>query len=106
MKPQDWFGVGVRLSGIWCLMQSLGYLLGFFAIQLGYSTSATTTYFSQSPDKSSMYLVYSLGYGAIALWFLLDADRLVGWSYRLPLSAGESSGEDPSDSESGESHHE
>jgi len=34
MKPQDWFGLGVRFAGVWCMIQTVTNVVFFLDVRL------------------------------------------------------------------------
>jgi hypothetical protein len=84
MKPRDWFGLGVRFTGLWCLMQSATNLLYFLDVRLGFSSpgdAAQSVYGKTSPQG---YVLYAAGYSAIAFYFLLCTEHLTRWTFNEP----------------------
>ena len=43
MKPKDWFIVGVRLIGVWVLLEFLGEVIAACQVNFGMTTSHTYT---------------------------------------------------------------
>ena len=43
MKPKDWFGVGVRLLGVWMLLNAVTELSGVVESEFGYTKYTTIT---------------------------------------------------------------
>jgi hypothetical protein len=74
MKPQDWFGLGVRFAGLWCVVQSAMNLMYFLDIWLGLSRLREPSYLTS--DKPAGYLLYAVGYAALGLYFLFRTEHL------------------------------
>ena len=81
MKPRDWFGLGVRFTGLWCLMQSVGYLLFFLDVRLGFSAIRDVTQAVYGKDSPQGYLLYAAVYAALAYYFLLCTEHLTRWTF-------------------------
>ena len=59
MKPKDLFGVGVRLFGVWWLLQAIGSFYAFVEVEVGWV--------SAQPISIGSYAVAYAVHGAISL---------------------------------------
>jgi hypothetical protein len=84
MKPEDWFGLGIRFTGVWCLLQSATYLMAFLDLCLGFSSIRDTPLYPSQLNSSSSYMIYMLGYAALALLFQFGASHFTKWTFRSP----------------------
>ncbi len=78
MKPEDWFGVGVRLFGVWCGINALQNFAYFVDLRW-------QAFRLRSPDRDSIdayaNLAYAFLYAALALYFLLKTKHLTDFAY-------------------------
>jgi len=84
MKSQDWFGLGVRFVGLWCVLQSIQHALLFLDLRLGFSQMRGASYTTSEYSNPIGHVMYVAGYGAMAVYFLLGADHLTGMTYGRP----------------------
>jgi hypothetical protein len=71
MKASDWFGVGVRILGLWFLGHCVIYLASFLDLFLG-----ITPLEDARVANSNAYLVYVVGYAFVGLVFVIGAGFL------------------------------
>lgn len=72
MKPKDWFVVGVRLIGVWWLVEASQELFYFINAEMGYS-------------KSTLYLpgtygVHAVGNFVVGLFLISGAKLLMSFA--------------------------
>ena len=97
MKPQDWFGLALRLLGIWLLWQSYQSLLFFLDVRLGFTPSRDAPFSSTPATNANGYLLYMVGYGVLG-WFLAFApEPFVKRSYRDWSPSAEAQDASPTD---------
>lgn len=84
MTPRDWFGLGVRFAGIWCALQSASSLMRFLDVRLGFSMMREFSFNPYEYNAPNGHWLYVLGYGVLALYFLLGADHLTRLSFGAP----------------------
>src|SRR4029079_10863327 len=82
MKPRDWFGVGVRLTGVWCLLQALTQLLLVIELKTGISGVGDTGFSSDNSDSMKRHMLFAVGYTVIGFVMLLATEALTRWTYR------------------------
>ena len=82
MKPHDWFGLALRLFGIWLLWQSFQSLLFFLDVRLGFSPSRDSPFSSTPATNANGYLLYVAGYGVLGWYLTFAAELFVRRSYR------------------------
>jgi hypothetical protein len=75
MKPQDWFGLGVRFLGLWCALQTVQNVMYFLDVRLGFSPmrGSSASFQDNSPVA---YLMYAAGYAVLGAYFLLGTEHL------------------------------
>jgi hypothetical protein len=74
MKYCELFAVGVRLFGVWLLIQGAYYIEAFADVKL-YPVS------DRARDSAGGYLIYATVDLALAAFFLLWTRVIVNWSY-------------------------
>jgi hypothetical protein len=71
MNPREWFVLGIRLFGIWCLTRGVTQFASFADLRFHLSGSL--------PDmKPNAYLYYAAWDFVLAAYFLLGARHLAG----------------------------
>lgn len=80
MKPQDWFGLGVRGAGIWCLMQAVLNVAYFLDMRLGFADSRGAS-FTMRDSSPVGFLLYAAVYAGLAAYFILGAGHISTLSY-------------------------
>ena len=76
MNSRDWFGVGVRLIGVYCLIPALQNLLFFVDVQSNLSN------YRESDGEPLGFLLYGIGYVALGVFLLRAAEGLTAFTYR------------------------
>lgn len=82
MNARDWFGVGVRLLGVWCFIQAVQNLLYFFDVKSGLSPLRDLAGQIDHLGSPFSYLVYAVGYLVLTAYFLFGSEHLADWCYR------------------------
>ncbi|HSV14606.1 MAG TPA: hypothetical protein VLI90_10115 [Tepidisphaeraceae bacterium] len=72
MKPKDWFVVGVRLIGVWWLVQALQELIYLICFELKYTTSSLYT--------PGTFVVHAVANLLIGLFLVSGAKLLVSFA--------------------------
>ncbi len=88
MQPQDWFGVAVRVLGVYHLILGLQYFASYAEMRLGLLSpnwAASESAGSYSPAIS--YLLSGCCDVGTALFLLLCTDYLIYWTYGLQSTA-------------------
>ena len=83
MQSRDWFGVGVRLFGVWELICAAGYLIAWIRVVV--ENAAAGSYFSLSEQASSeprTYILYAGGSVLMASYLLFCTDHLTRLTFR------------------------
>jgi hypothetical protein len=81
MRPRDWFGVGVRLLGLYVVYDGFSYLVGFLARRMVDSRIARELGGGSVPGYYLVYAVCFLAFGFLLLW---GAERLTRWAFNEP----------------------
>ncbi len=74
MNCKDLFALGVRLFGVWLIMNGIFYVAGFIDGKL-YPAS------DRARDSAAANLIYASLDFAVAAFFLLWTHVIVGWTY-------------------------
>ena len=74
MKARDYFGLGVRLFGVWLICRAVQYIASFTDMKL-YPAS------DRIRDGAAAHLIYAAVDFALAAFFLLGTRVVVAWSY-------------------------
>ena len=74
MSCKDWFGLGVRLLGVWLIILGVGSVGVFLDVKLYPATD-------KARDGAAGNLIYATLYLALAAFFLLWTRVVVGWTY-------------------------
>jgi hypothetical protein len=80
MKPQDWFGLGVRFAGVWCAIQAAINVAYFLDVRLGFSELRESAYGGVRGSPIG-YLLYAAVYAVLAAYFVLGAGHLTRLSF-------------------------
>lgn len=86
MKPQDWFGLGVRFTGVWCAIQTILNVMYFLDVRLGFSQLRSSSSSLQDFGSPVGYLIYAAGYAVLATYFLLGTGHLTALTFGKPPS--------------------
>jgi hypothetical protein len=85
MQPRDWFGVSVRLLGLWAFYQGFGNLTYFAAARLGLSLPwSAAGQLDLDFDASTVYLFYAACQFSLAVFLLLKVDWITAWAFDKP----------------------
>ncbi len=106
MKAPDWFGVGVRLFGVYCLFEAVGYFAVICELRLGLHKDYTTEALGTGHRLTLSYLWHGFTQLALSAFLLFGANHLIGWTYPAAQADSSSSTTTPSradESESGKS---
>lgn len=80
MKPQDWFGLGVRFAGVWCVIQAVLNVLYFLDVRLGFAPMRGAAFLSD--DRSPVgFLMYAAAYAVLGAYFLLGTGHLIALTF-------------------------
>ena len=79
MKSEDWFGLGVRLLGVWQLMKAAQYLVTAMDVRLNLFQEHVNPL--ADDDTGAAYLFYCLAYGAIGMGLIFGAKLLTQFAY-------------------------
>jgi len=83
MRPQDWFGVGVRLLGVWVLFQGVvGNLLKVGTSQLGLGPASIAKEWNDVHSAQMHDLWYAAGFLACSICLIFGAEYLTRWAYK------------------------
>ena len=74
MSSRDWFGVGVRLFGIWLITRGSVYVATLGEYKLGFATAPN----GGNPTSLLLYTILDFGLAAV---FLLWTRHVVEWTY-------------------------
>ena len=77
MTASDWFGVAVRIIGVWMLVKAMEQLIAFIYLRIEAKGASPLV----GDPSSNSYLVYLVGYLLLAFVFLFLADELVRFAY-------------------------
>lgn len=81
MKPEDLFGAGVRLFGVWCGINAVQYFAYFIDQRLA-------AFRLRSPDRDNVdpyfYLAYAFLHAGLAFFLLLKTQHVIDFTYRRP----------------------
>ena len=79
MTAEDWFGVGVRIVGLFPLFLGIQQFLYFIDFRLGMSSNEWQGYSTEYDPIS--YLIYALGYFMFSLGMLRGTPIIVAFAY-------------------------
>ena len=74
MRYKDLFALGVRLFGVWLITIGVAGVATFFEVKL-YPIS------DKARDSAAHHLIYATLHFALAAFFLVWTDVIVGWTY-------------------------
>ena len=80
MNIRDWFGLAVRIFGLWLVCRSLPYLSSFVDVKL-YPSS------DKAQAGAAAMLIYAILDLTLAAVFLLWTRAVVSWSYGDEVAA-------------------
>lgn len=72
MNPRQWFVLGIRLFGVWLLIEGVGFVANFLDLRLGLGLVPET-------GRPAGYLLYAAFDFALAAFFLLAPGKLASW---------------------------
>ncbi len=93
MDQQAWFGVGVRLFGIYGIFSAVQHLFYFLDVKLGFSPMYSLTGRADPTGNPFGYIVYVIGYLLFGVGLIVLADGIVERAYR-PMVPDESQDSD------------
>jgi len=82
MDQHAWFGVGVRLFGIYCIFSAAQHLFYFLDIKLGFSPMYSLAGRADPTENPFGYFVYVIGYLLFGVGLIVLADGIVERAYR------------------------
>jgi hypothetical protein len=84
MRARDWFGVGIRLLGVYVIYDAFNFLVGFFARRMVESEIAREL--GGSKSAPAYYLVYAVCLAASGFILIWGAERLTRWAFNEPAA--------------------
>ena len=83
MSAKDWFGVAVRLLGLWQIVEAAGEFVNAYG--------ASALWWQATRDAEKFYVLTGLVQALVGLILLVAADKIVSFAYRPPA------GDDPAE---------